>query len=267
MAADTSRAAWHDKREFAVRLHPEAGTARDLTAGLPNLLDAIDYAVDWLDHEDPARTHNLRLAIIEKRDGDGIEVWSYPPSQQPSAGQELVQRLGLNPATWQPHTDHHPAHKPAHRASTATQRTSSPPTQHGSAPTNLPAPTPSSQPHPEPYPDTRMTPPAASISGRQARRTASMTTAVSAAEPGHDNVGESQRPTMRAIRDGIGEITRLAWEDRASRVCLIVAVMSVWLTVTLTSPIFLLTLLAALSGVWVLHRLRPAASADPDDWI
>lgn len=124
MAADTSHAAWQDKREFVVRLHPTGGEARDVATGLPDLLAAIDFAVEWLEREDPSRSRDLRLSVVETRDGTAAEVWSYPPASQPSSGQELVERFGFNPATWRPQVDDRP--KPAPRRPPAPVPTKAP---------------------------------------------------------------------------------------------------------------------------------------------
>jgi len=220
MAADTSHAAWPDKRAFAVRLLPAGAEARELAAGLPDLLAAIDYAVEWLEREDPSRSRDLRLSVVETSDGSATEVWSYPPSSQPSSGQELVERFGFNPATWKPHVEDH-----AKRA-----------------PRRPPAPVPTRAPIP-------YSPPAP------------------AAEPEADDAAESRGPARRAPRDRIRDIARFAWDDRASRVCVIAAAISVWLTITLASVIFVFTFLVAISGLWYLHRQRPTGAPDPDDWI
>jgi len=220
MAADTSHAAWHDKRAFVVRLHAAGGEARELAAGLPDLLAAVDYAVEWLEREDPSRSHDLRLSVVEMRDGTAAEVWSYPPSSQPSSGQELVERFGFNPATWQPQVEDH-AKRPPRRP---------------------PAPVPTTAPVP-------YSPPAP------------------ATEPGLDGDAHSGAPTRRTPRERIRDLARFAWDDRASRVCLIVAAISVWLTVTLGSAIFVVTFLVAVSGLWFLHHQKPTRAPDADDWI
>jgi len=220
MAADTSHAAWHDKRAFVVRLHPVSGAARDLAAGLPDLLDAIDYAVEWLEREDPSRRSTLRLSVVETRDGTATEVWSYPPASQPSSGQELVERFGFNPATWKPHVDDRPKPEPR----------------------RPPAPVPTTTPIPYAPP-------------------------VPAAEPGPDDDGGSRGPTRRAPRDRVRDVARFAWEDRASRACVIVAAVSIWFTITLTSLVFVVMFLVSVWGLWFLHRHRAARAADPDDWL
>jgi hypothetical protein len=80
MATETSHAAWRTQRRFAVRLVAEQEPARDLADQLPDLMSAIDLAVDWLNREDPARNRAIRLTIVESRDGAPVEVWTYPPS-------------------------------------------------------------------------------------------------------------------------------------------------------------------------------------------
>jgi len=220
MAADTSHAAWPDKRAFAVRLLPAGAEARELAAGLPDLLAAIDYAVEWLEREDPSRSRDLRLSVVETRDGATTEVWSYPPTSQPSSGQELVERFGFNPATWQPQVEERPKQPPR----------------------RPPAPVPTKTPIPYAPP-------------------------MPAAEPGMADDAESQAPTLRAPRDRIRDLARFAWDDRASRVCVIAAAISIWLTITLASAIFVVTFLVAVSGLWFLHHQKPTRAPDADDWI
>jgi hypothetical protein len=62
---------------------------------------------------------------------------------------------------------------------------------------------------------------------------------------------------------------RTAWNDRLSRVCLIGSGASLWFSVGLADPHFLLPLLVFLPGLWWRHHNRhePAVEAEPEDWL
>jgi len=62
---------------------------------------------------------------------------------------------------------------------------------------------------------------------------------------------------------------RTAWNDRLSRVCLIGSGASLWFSVGLADPHFLLPLLVFLPALWWRHRNRvePATEAEPEDWL
>ncbi|MDX6440343.1 MAG: hypothetical protein QOE43_72 [Gaiellaceae bacterium] len=62
---------------------------------------------------------------------------------------------------------------------------------------------------------------------------------------------------------------RTAWNDRLARVCLIGSGASLWFSVGLADPHFLLPLLVFLPALWWRHRNRvePAAGAEPEDWL
>ena len=102
MATDERHAGGETERTYAVQLVAGEAEPRDLTSGLTEFLAAVDFAFEWLQREDPQRDGTDRLSIIETRDGGRHEVWSYPPSEEPSAGQELVEVYGFNPVAWQP---------------------------------------------------------------------------------------------------------------------------------------------------------------------
>jgi hypothetical protein len=59
------------------------------------------------------------------------------------------------------------------------------------------------------------------------------------------------------------------WGDRLSRVCAIVVVASLWLTVTLTEPAFVPSVLGGAFGVWFLrgHRAMVSETVVDDDWL
>jgi hypothetical protein len=62
---------------------------------------------------------------------------------------------------------------------------------------------------------------------------------------------------------------RTAWNDRPSRVFLIGSGASLWFSVGLADPHFLLPPLVSLPALWWRHRNRvePAAEAEPEDWL
>jgi hypothetical protein len=62
---------------------------------------------------------------------------------------------------------------------------------------------------------------------------------------------------------------RAAWNDRLARVCLIGSGASLWFSVGLADPHFLLPLLVFLPALWWRHRNRDEtpAEAEPEDWL
>ena len=78
--------------------------------------------------------------------------------------------------------------------------------------------------------------------------------------PGH-------RPTWAPTRSSIAASAARAWDNRASRCCLIAAAASLWLALALADPIFLITLLASITGLWVLLHRNHTPTADPDEWF
>ena len=213
MATDERHAAWQTERSYAVQLRAAGEEPRDLASGLEEFLAAVDFAFEWLQEEDPRRDGSERLAIVELRDGTRHEVWSYPPSDEPSAGQELVGRYGFNPVSWQPPPE---------------------PEVHEAAP---PAPPPVSDP---------------------------VSVEPIVFEPEEPEAPPGRAATLKELAVGW---SRGAWDDKVTRVCLIVALASLWLSIGLADPIFLVVFLGAAAGLWRLReRCRPLAP-DPDDWL
>jgi hypothetical protein len=91
MAGNARHAAWQTERRFTVTLRPVDGSQTELAGDLTDYLDAVDFAFEWLNAEDPARNGTATLAIVETEDGVSTEVWTYPPA--PSGTHELVSRL------------------------------------------------------------------------------------------------------------------------------------------------------------------------------
>ena len=73
---------------------------------------------------------------------------------------------------------------------------------------------------------------------------------------------ESPRQWLRAW-------VRTAWNDRLSRVFLIGSGASLWFTVGLADPHFLLPLLVFMPGLWWRHRSRDETprEVEPEDWV
>jgi hypothetical protein len=62
---------------------------------------------------------------------------------------------------------------------------------------------------------------------------------------------------------------RTNWNDRLSRVCLIGSGASLWFSVGLADPHFLLPLLVFAPALWWRHRNReePPPQVEPEDWV
>ena len=237
MATEQRHAAWQTKGSFTVQLLAEQAPPTDLVSGLHELLDAVDFAVEWLNREDPAREGSARLAIIETRAGLAEEVWTYPPSKQRTASQELVRIFGFNPAAWRPQGAETAA--PSHRRHAAT---AAPTKTAGSARADS-----SAGDEPAPH----AAPPATAV----------------AAELRADEAVDAVRSSRSTIRSSAIAAVRAAWERPASRSCLILAVLSLWLSLTLSDPAFLALLTASATTLWVLHHRRQTPITDPDDWL
>jgi hypothetical protein len=70
-------------------------------------------------------------------------------------------------------------------------------------------------------------------------------------------------------RQWIRTRVRAAWNDRLSRCCLIAGGASLWFTVGLADPHFLLPLLVFAAALWWRQRNRDtsASEAEPEDWM
>lgn len=252
MASETRHAAWQTERRFAVRLLPEGGPPTDLADGLTEFLDAFDLAFEWLNREDPARTGAATLAILETCDGASEEVWTYPPL--PGNGQEVVARLGFNPLNW-PGVPGFPADEWKTRlrqrvgaTDPGADEAGSPKVDHDHTATaeRLPSVTPPSVAQPvallEPDPADRDTP----------------------------RIDSTERAAVRAtVRSWIRANVRAAWDDRLSRCCLILSGASLWFSVGLADPHFLVPLLVLVPALWWRQRDReaPAPGVDNEDWL
>jgi hypothetical protein len=85
-------------------------------------------------------------------------------------------------------------------------------------------------------------------------------------EPETDTTEDA--PARETPRRSIRAKVRAAWDDRLSRCCLIACGISLWFTVGLTDPQFLLPLLGFGPALWWRQRDRASApEADVDDWL
>jgi len=235
MASNTRHAAWQERR-FAVKVYPVDGSQLELASDLSDFFDAVDFASEWLTSEDPARNGSVKLAIIETRDGVSEEVWSYPPA--PSHAGELVGRLGFDPVTWEGTPDY----SAAEHKSRLSERVAS-------SATRLPL----RQPLPE-------TPLPAPVVEAPPSRPATAPPATRAPVPVDARV---------AVRKWLRTNLRLAWDDRVSRVLLILAGATLWFTVGLAEPTLLIPLAIFVGGLWWRHEHRPAPVENTvhEEWL
>jgi hypothetical protein len=226
-----------------VKLYPADGQQTELACDLTDFLDAVDFAVDWLNTKDPARNGTATLAIVELHDGEAHEVWTYPPP--PGTADQLVGRLGFNPVTWAGVPDYSAAEQKSRlRARVASTAARLPLAQVDATPLPVPAetaPAPEAAPiAPKPEPEPRPAPPRA---------------------PAAD-VRIDARKWLRTN-------ARIAWNDRISRVLLILAGATLWFTIGLADPVLLVPLALFAGALWWRHGHRPEPVDDPDDvdWL
>jgi hypothetical protein len=75
-------------------------------------------------------------------------------------------------------------------------------------------------------------------------------------------------PAAETPRRSVRTMARAAWDDRLSRCCLIACGLSLWFTVGLADPQFLLPLLGFGPALWWRQRDRASApEADAEDWL
>jgi len=275
MAGESRHAAWQKERSFAVKLLPEQGPPADLASGIPEFLDAVDFAFDWLDREDPSRRGRPSLAIFETGDGEVEAVWSYPPA--PPEGPALVELFGFNPVTWKSSVRDYSA---------VERRRPSPPfaaTVSAVAVPLLSAPGVAEAAAPAGDDETHPVHDAADEPVRERIEPAAVPpepAAVPAREwigVVHEAVGEDHDPVAEptlleraaAARTWIAAAARTAWADRVGRGCLFAVAAALWLSVGLADPAFLALLLVALPTLWWRLQRRGAAAADADgeDWL
>jgi hypothetical protein len=225
MAVDVGHAAAF----FAVRLLEESGAGAELASGLPDLADATDFAVDWLDREDPRREGSVRLVIVRVDDAGVHTVLSYP-ADAPDRSPGLVAVFGFDPTTWQPHDLNRPPKEELRRRLPSGPRPAAPPSS-----VALPVEPEPVEPKPvEPEP----------------------------VEPEPVALESDRRDWVDLVR-GASALMRSSWNDGFSRAFLIAAGVSMWLTVTLFEPVFFVVALAMSGALWV--RQRQLQGVEPDD--
>jgi hypothetical protein len=90
------------------------------------------------------------------------------------------------------------------------------------------------------------------------------------APPEPEIVRTTEVPAARETpRQWLRTRVRAAWNDRLARCCLIGSGASLWFSVGLADPHFLLPQLVFLPGLWWRHRNRvePPAEVEPEDWV
>jgi hypothetical protein len=239
MATDASHAATQLDKSFAVEVLTGPETATVIAGGLSDFLDAFECAVEWLDREDPQRTGDVSIAIL-LTSGAGRElVWSFPPegAEHPNrASRGLVEVFGFDPVTWSARLGEEDA---------AGRRLG---------------------------PDPRQPQAAGSTSSVEADLRSPARTAVDASPsfPAFELAAprETRRvgPGSRRLPE-FRDHFRMVWDDRLSRLCLVVAAISLWLTVTLVEPSFLAPLLAAAAGLWSRRSRRAPLTGEGVDWF
>ena len=247
MATSMRHAAWWNERSFAVGRPDGQGPPAELAGGFSEFLDAFDFAVEWLEREDPGRAGTTHLAIFETHAGTTEQVWTYPP-ERPAEGKQLVNLFGFDPTTWKSTVPEFASDEPKgptflNRAAQARGQAKVIPIRPGLA-----------------------TAPAAVERGTPARTRTRRPTVpqernVAAVRSG----GSAGAETDSSVQ--IGARFRAAWEDAVSRACLSLGVVSIllWLIVAQS---FLVLLPIALAGLWWRRDKRAdAAKADAEDCL
>jgi hypothetical protein len=92
---------------------------------------------------------------------------------------------------------------------------------------------------------------------------------VAVARPEPEPVRTEVEAVRESARQWLRTWVRRAWNDRVSRVCLIVSGVSLWFSVGLADPHFLVPLLVLLPALWWRDRNReePVAQVEPEDWV
>lgn len=89
------------------------------------------------------------------------------------------------------------------------------------------------------------------------------------AQPEPEIVRTEVAAARESPRQWVRTWVRTAWNDRLSRVCLVGSGASLWFSVGLADPHFLLPLLMFLPALWWRHRNRDEtpAEVEPEDWL
>jgi hypothetical protein len=239
-AADPRHAAWQTKTRFAVRSLSESGAETELAAGLPDLVEATEFAVRWLDRVDPARTGVARLVIVRADEAGEATVWAYPPPP-PAEGRDLTELFGFDPTTWRPQIPSHSRRE--ERALTLSGRS------RASAQVEVPARAPR--------------PPARERAGAADEPAVTTLGPVAGDEPS-DPRRSSALARSAELRRAAAAFAGASWDDLLSRVLLIVAAFSLWLCLALLDPWFAVLTVATVSALWLRQRQRRSAHADDE---
>jgi hypothetical protein len=269
MAGESRHAAWQKERSFAVKLLPEQGPPADLARGIPEFLDAIDFAFEWLNREDPSRRGTPSVAIFATGRGEVEAVWSYPPA--PPDGPALVELFGFNPVTWKsgvPEYSSVEARRPsptfaATVSAVAAPVPSAPSVVDAAVPADLDEILPLTDADDEGPVDEPVEPAAV-----PAREWIGVTD-VAVVDDDEPVVERTAYAAVLSTRKWIGVTARVAWADRVGRGCVFVVAAALWLSLGLADPAFLALLLVALPTLWWRLQRRGAAPADADgdDWL
>ena len=236
MATDQRHAARQDDKRFAVEARLGAERAAVLADDLSDFLDAVDFAMEWLEREDPERTRDIEIAIYSSRAGERERVWAYPATvttHEVDETRRLVDLFGFDPVTWRP----------------AARDFKAPPNRHP-----VSASRPVEQRYVEPV---------------------GPADAFEDEEP-EDELPHVERPTPGERLDAwlaSGSRLRLRhslaafWADRISRWWLIAGAVFLWLGVTLVAPAYFGPLLAVGAGLWLGRGRRAKPAATVDDWF
>jgi len=295
MAVDIGHAA----ASFAVRVLGESGAGPELASGLPDLAAATDFAVDWLDREDPRREGSVHLVIVRVDDAGVHTVLTYP-ADAPSRSPGLVAVFGFDPTTWQPHELNRPPKDELRRRLPSSPRPAAPPS---SAPPSVDAQVDAEPLKLEPrtrdwlellrgavaiirsswgdrysrvflvimalsmwFALTRLGPVFAVISLGMLAALWVRRRQLEGVEPDEDADPLKPEATTRdwsELLRGAVAIIRSSWGDRYSRVFLVIMALSMWFALTLFEPVFAVISLGMLAALWV--RRRQLEGVEPDD--
>lgn len=262
MATEIRHAAWQNQRTYAVRLLSGPGPAADIAEGLDELLDAVDFALEWLDRVDPERDRGTRLVILETRAGVTEEVWTYP-SERRDEGRGLVELFGYDPVTWKSGVREFSAAERRARLSDRIRPAA------GAPPHPRPPLDPPRRPEPEPEPTSEPPRTERAASGHESRAQAPAADAEAielephTGAPPADDTAKLQA-VLAVARRSIQVATHDLWDDRLSRSGLLVAIASVWLAIALADLRFLFALLLSAPAVYWRQRSLSKRAADAD---